>query len=53
MWKSILVFVTKIFKSDTGKEILKAGVDAYVKKNDNALTNNSAEIIKKILDEVE
>ena len=53
MWKNILAFVTKIFKSDTGKEILKAGVDAYVEKNDNTLTKNSADIIKKILDEVE
>lgn len=53
MFKSILAFITKIFKSETGKEILKAGIDAYVEKNDNKLTNNSAEIIKKVLDEVE
>lgn len=53
MFKTILAFITKIFKSETGKEILKAGIDAYVAKNDNSLTNNSADIIKNILDEID
>lgn len=53
MFKTFLSIITKLFKSETGKEILKAGVDAYVAKNDNALTNESANIIKNILDEVE
>jgi len=53
MFKTFLSFITKLFKSETGKEILKAGIDAYVEKNDNTLTNNSADIIKNILDEVE
>lgn len=53
MFKTFLSFITKLFKSETGKEILKAGVDAYVAKNDNNLTNTSANIIKNVLDEID
>ena len=53
MFKTFLSLITKLFKSETGKEILKAGIDAYVTKNDNNLTNASADIIKNILDEID
>jgi len=44
---------TKIFKSEVAKDVLKVGIDAYVAKNDNKLTNDSANVIKKILDETD
>jgi len=51
MFKIFISFITKIFKSDAAKDILKVGIDAYVAKNDNDLTNDTAEVIKSILDD--
>ena len=51
MFKVFISFITKIFKSDAAKDILKVGIDAYVAKNDNDLTNDTAEVIKSILDD--
>lgn len=53
MWKVIIRIVTKILKSHAGREILKAGVDVYVEKNDNKLTRESGEVIKNVLDEID
>lgn len=53
MWKAIIKIMTKILKSHTGREILKAGVDVYVDKNDNKLTRESANAIKNVLDEID
>lgn len=51
MFKIFIKVITKIFRSDAAKEILKVGIDAYILKNDNKLTKESADIIKKVLDE--
>ena len=53
MFKTFMAIITKLFKSKAAKEILKVGIDVYVEKNDNTLTNNSADAIKRILDETE
>lgn len=53
MIKGFFKLITKIFKSKIAKEIIKVGVDAYVRKNDNNLTKESAKVIKNILDEID
>lgn len=39
----------KLFSSKTGKALIGAAVDEYVKSNDNELTNDAADIIKELL----
>lgn len=49
MWKKIFTIVIKLFSSKVGKVLIGGAIDQYVKSNDNELTNDAADIIKKML----
>ena len=49
MRESIFKFFIKLFRSEVGKILIKGAIDQYVKKNDNDLTEDVADAIKKML----
>jgi len=49
MWKKIFTVVIGFFSSKNGKILIEAAVDRYVESNDNELTHDVADTIKKML----